>query len=113
MKRAQFTDRKFPLINNVSIVRTWSTNCSPIVGILRHYLSNQQSLLRTVYAMDTEIQRKTEARSSFIQRGAVPFLAAPKTALGFALSELKTDYLPLDSVCRVLSKRMKANMSLS
>jgi hypothetical protein len=71
MMRAQFTGRKVPSINSASTVRTWDITCSPIVSILRRYLSDEESLLRTVYALDSEIQKETGTRSSFIQLGTV------------------------------------------
>lgn len=41
MKRVQFTGRKVPAINNVSITRTWDIECGPIIRILRRYLSDK------------------------------------------------------------------------
>jgi hypothetical protein len=113
MMRAQFTGRKVTSIDSASTVRTWDITCSPIVSILRRYLSDEESLLRTVYALDSEIQKETGTRSSFIQLGTVPFLAALQTSLEFASMELKTDYMTLDSVCRVLFQKMEAMLGAS
>jgi hypothetical protein len=113
MKHAQLTGRKVPPINNASTVRTWDINCSPIVSIVHQYPSDKQSLLRPVYALDSEIQTETGTRSSFTQRGTLSYLAALQTSLDFALMELKTGYLMLDSVCRILFQKVEAKLGAS
>jgi hypothetical protein len=112
MQRARLSGRKVPATSHTSRSdRNWDLHAGKLIAFLRDYMHQRESLLRTLHAMDAEIQKSTGAWSPFLEHGTVSFLEALQPALMNAFDELNKDYLTLDSACRALFRKMDLKMS--
>jgi len=90
--------------------RIWFLQSSKLFKLLQEYVDDEKPLLNTLHFLDAELVKSSDAESSYIIRDIIPFLKALQSALKSSFQELSTDYLTLDSACRIIFRQMESRM---
>ena len=92
--------------------RTYRIQPSKLISLLREFVADKKPLLNPLHEMDKELRKDfTTAWSSYIENGTISFLEASRPELQSATQqEFGSLYLVLDTVFRVLFRKMEAQM---
>lgn len=95
--------------------KTWDMDTLPTIQILRDYLHDEETLLRTLYRFGTEMQKALPERNrkSIDELGLIHFLETLQEALEEAVARMKMDYVTINCACSVLFQKMEAKMGSS